>query len=195
MSFSTLLCAQKLSIEHQTASIVDQSDSCQRRSTFIHPCASVIRFGPRGTGKKRGLDKNPASDTICLTFSLSRFRLAEGNSLSVSGRGTAREKHFLKSPRFWFNVNWPSKWAHLDPNGHLLSQKHRLLQTTGKYWFILKIFKFLFHVNVRLIKENKNVPSVLFFKSKLRVAFQVSYLTKSWPLGLCSLMNSLAALS
>ena len=45
-------------------------------------------------GEKCGPDKNPKSETICLTFSPSRFRLAGGNSLSISGRGTAREKHF-----------------------------------------------------------------------------------------------------
>ena len=44
-------------------------------------------------GEKCGLDKNPKSETICLTFSPSRFRLAGGNSLSISGRGTAKEKH------------------------------------------------------------------------------------------------------
>ena len=44
--------------------------------------------------EKCGLDKNPKSETICLTFSLSRFRLAGGNSLSIAGRRTARKKHF-----------------------------------------------------------------------------------------------------
>ena len=45
-------------------------------------------------GEKCGLGKNPKSETICLTFSPSRFRLARGNSLSISGRAIAREKHF-----------------------------------------------------------------------------------------------------
>ena len=56
--------------------------------------ASVARFGSRGPGRKCGLGKNLKSETICLTFSPSRFRLAGGNSLSVSGRGTASEVHF-----------------------------------------------------------------------------------------------------
>ena len=59
-----------------------------------HYYALVIRFGSRGPREKCGLDKNLKSETICLTFSQSRFRLAGGNSLSISGRGTAREKHF-----------------------------------------------------------------------------------------------------
>ena len=54
---------------------------------------SVIRFGSRGPGRK-GLGKNLKSETICLTFSPSRFRLTGGNSLSISGRGTASEVHF-----------------------------------------------------------------------------------------------------
>ena len=45
-------------------------------------------------GKQCGLDKNPKSETVCLTFSPSQFRLAEGYSLSISGGGTAGEKHF-----------------------------------------------------------------------------------------------------
>ena len=45
-------------------------------------------------GEKCGLGKNLKSETICLTFSPSRFRLAGGNSLSISARGTASEVHF-----------------------------------------------------------------------------------------------------
>ena len=41
--------------------------------------------------EKCGLGKNLKSETI---FSPSRFRLAKRNSLNISGRGTAKEKHF-----------------------------------------------------------------------------------------------------
>ena len=44
--------------------------------------------------EKCGLDENPKTKNICLTFSPSRFRLAGVNSLSISGRGTTREKQF-----------------------------------------------------------------------------------------------------
>ena len=56
--------------------------------------ALVIRFGSRGPGRKVWPRQNPKSETICLTFLPCRFRLAGGNSLSISGKGTAREKHF-----------------------------------------------------------------------------------------------------
>ena len=38
MTFSTLLCARKLSIEHR---FHGRSDSCRRRSIFIHPLHSI----------------------------------------------------------------------------------------------------------------------------------------------------------
>ena len=86
--------------------------------------ASVIRFGSRVPGRKVW----PKSKTICLTFSSCRFRLAGGNSLSISGRGTAREKH-LKLLAFGLMFIGQVKrpiWI----NGHLSSQKHRRFQTT-----------------------------------------------------------------
>ena len=81
---------------------------------------------------KCDLDKNSKRETTCVTFSRSRFRLAGGISLSISGRGTAREKHY-KLFYFCFNVNWSSSTAYLDPNGQSSSQKHRRFQTTSKY--------------------------------------------------------------
>ena len=61
--------------------------------------ASILRLGHSfrvtwSGAKSVAQKKNPKSETICLTFSPCRFRLAVGNSLSISGRGTAREKHF-----------------------------------------------------------------------------------------------------
>ena len=45
-----------------------------------------IVSGHVGRDEKCDLDKNLKTETICLTFSPSRFGLAGGNSLSISGR-------------------------------------------------------------------------------------------------------------
>ena len=67
---------------------------------------------------KCGLDKNLKSETNCLTFSPSRFRLAGGNSLSISGRGIAREKHFKLVK---FKGLFGSKWAFIESETSPLS--------------------------------------------------------------------------
>ena len=61
-------------------------------------------------GEKCGLGKNVKSETIYLTFSLCRFRFTGGNSLSISGRETAREKYFKLLAfglMFIGQVKWP----------------------------------------------------------------------------------------
>ena len=56
--------------------------------------ASVIRFGSRGPGRKVWPRQKSEKWDNLSHFSPCRFRLTGGNSLSISGRGTAREKHF-----------------------------------------------------------------------------------------------------
>ena len=53
-----------------------------------------IVLGHAVRDEKCGLGKNPKIETICLNFSPSRFHLAKGYSLSISGRVTAIEKQF-----------------------------------------------------------------------------------------------------
>ena len=77
-------------------------------------------------------DSNP-------TFSPSQFRLTGGNSLSISGRGTAREKHFELLAFGLILIGqvkslFGSKQTFIDS---VSSQKHQHFQTTvlstGKY--------------------------------------------------------------
>ena len=107
--------------------------------------ASVIRFGSRGPGEKCGLDKNPKSETICLTFSPSRCRLAGGNPLSVSWRRAARDKRFkllTLGLMLIGQVKWLI-WIQTDINRGRSIAAFKLLV----YRQILITQKFLLHVN------------------------------------------------
>ena len=99
-------------------------------------------------GEKCGLGKNPKSETICLTFSPSRFRLAGGNSLSISGRGTAREKQFK-----------------LLAFGLLFigQVKRPIWIQTDIYRWLLEIFEFLLHATVALDQRKQKYTAFLKF--------------------------------
>ena len=106
-----------------------------------HCYALVIRFGSRGPGRKVW-PRQKSEKWDNLTFSLSWFPLAGGNSLSISGRGTAREKPYkllafglmlidqVKRP-IW------SKWAFIESEASPLSN----YLSTGKYR-LLEILSF-----------------------------------------------------
>ena len=61
---------------------------------------------------------------------VSLFHRADWNSLSISGRGTAREKHFKLLAFGLMFIGQVKRPIYLDLNGHLSSQKHRRFQTT-----------------------------------------------------------------
>ena len=83
-------------VHMSTCSHVHMS-TCPRvyTSTCSHfHTSTYMSTRPQVRGEKCGLDKNLESKTICLTFWPSQFRLAGGYSLSISGKETAKEKHF-----------------------------------------------------------------------------------------------------
>ena len=118
--------------------------------------ASVIRFGSCGLGQKVCPSQEPEKWENWSHFFTN----------PISSYGREFSEHFWEwdlafSLMLIGQVKLYSNY--LDPYKHLLSQRHRHFQTTGKSW-LHKIFKL--HVTIHLIRENKNVPNFLTFRFK-----------------------------